>query len=533
MVGASIARFPRLILAPRMAQARFLLVVVLGLLAAPFVHAQDALDPSLPPPSLHVDTPSPDAGGETLAPPDSPGPASSDDASGTGLSVSGERVLDVKNNLDEMPTVDLTHSAEDIWDRIRRGFTMPDLDTPEVTQQQSFYLSHPAYLKRILERSKRYLYYVVDEIERRGMPTELALLPMVESAYNPLAYSHSHASGLWQFIPSTGRNYNLAQNSWVDERRDIIASTNAALDYLQTIYEMQGDWQLALASYNWGEGAVARAVQRNEAAGRSTEYAHLRMPEETRNYVPKLQALKNIIARPELFNVILPYIANRPYFITVDGPPGLDLATAAKLADTPLEEFMALNPGYQRPVIPKGSMPIVIPADKEAIFKANLSSMPAASPHWKAYEVKRGDKIQAVAAHFGITVAELRKINNLRTNRLTPGHALLVPSGSGNLAGALKAAELIPDPPAPKVATRLIRKRVVIRDKHGKRHVVYRTVRVPARQPHRRIRRRPIHKRQVRRRTRPSHAPVRHHVIAKKKAQTKHSSTTVHATPHQ
>src|SRR5574343_185131 len=211
-------------------------------------------------------------------------------------------------------TVDLTSAPDDIWQRIRLGFGMPDLNNDLVTERQVWYLSRPSVLKSLLNRGRRYLYYIVDELERRGMPTELALLPMVESAYNPMAYSRAHASGLWQFIPSTGRSYNLTQNSWVDERRYIIASTKAALDYLQNIYEMHGDWHLALASYNWGEGAVGRALQKNQAAGRPMEYQYLNMPGETRYYVPKLQALKNTISRPELFNLALPEIPNRPYF---------------------------------------------------------------------------------------------------------------------------------------------------------------------------------------------------------------------------
>ncbi len=229
-------------------------------------------------------------------------------------------------------TLDLTRDANDIWDRIRRGFGMPDLDSERVMDQQGFYLNRPRFLKQVFERGGRYLYYIVDELERRGMPTEIALLPMVESSYNPMAYSRAHASGLWQFIPSTGKHYNLTQDPWVDERRDVIASTNAALDYLQRIYEMHGDWHLALASYNWGEGAVQRALKRNAEDGLPLEYKHLRMPDETRNYVPKLQAIKNIVSEPELFHFELPYVANELHFVSVEAPVGVDLATAAKLS---------------------------------------------------------------------------------------------------------------------------------------------------------------------------------------------------------
>lgn len=340
-------------------------------------------------------------------------------------------------------TLDLTRDANDIWDRIRRGFAMPDLDSDLVLQQQIFYLNRPAFLKRVLERGGRYLYHIVDELEARGLPTELALLPMVESAYNPLAYSRAHASGLWQFIPSTGRNYKLVQDNWVDERRDILASTSAALDYLKTIYDMQGDWHLALASYNWGEGAVARAVQRNLDAGLPAEYAQLRMPDETRNYVPKLQALKNIIAQPELFGLTLPYLPNEPYFEMVDAPAGIDLATAARLAEVPLEEFIALNPGFNRPVILEAGRTLVVPSGKAARFRSNLASHAAGRPDWSLYRLKPGEKVEAVAARLQIPVAALRQINNL-SDKAKPGAGteLLIPE-RGDLQGALNAQRLI------------------------------------------------------------------------------------------
>lgn len=363
-----------------------------------------------------------------------------------GLSVPRQGVLEVGDPLHRMPTIDLTEDAEDLWDRIRRGFAMPDLDTDLVTEQQIFFLNRPSYLKRVFERGRRYLYHIVGELERRGMPTELALLPMVESAYNPQAYSRAGASGLWQFIPSTGRSYKLTQNAWVDERRDVIASTNAALDYLQTIYEMHGDWQLALASYNWGEGAVGRAIQKNQTAGLPTEYARLTMPNETRNYVPKLQALKNIVAQPELFSFTLPYVANRPYFVTVEMPATLDLATAARLADTSMEEFLALNPSYRKPVMPKGSQALVIPADKEAVFRANLTDFNPGAPRWKAYEVGAGERVEAIAARLGVSAQQLRQLNGLSAaSRLTEGQTLLVPAGGGDVGGAMAAARVIPE----------------------------------------------------------------------------------------
>lgn len=369
---------------------------------------------------------------------------------GSGLTVSTPHVLEVPEFPARVPTIDLTNDAIDIWDRIRRGFGMPDLFTDEVQEQQVAYLSKPGFLKRVFERGRPYLYHIVAELEARGMPTELALLPMVESAYNPRAYSRAQAAGLWQFIPSTGRIFNLEQNAWVDERRDIVASTNAALDYLRQIYEMHGDWHLALASYNWGEGAVARAIERNRVAGLPTEYPSLRMPAETRQYVPKLQALKNIVAQPELFGITLPYVANKSHFATVESPAGIDLAAAARFADMPLDEFVALNPSLKRPVIPIGTPPLVLPADKVETFRANLALSGDAATRWRTYPVARKDTLPRLASRFGVPVAALAEVNGLSPRAaLRPGQSILVPVGS-DAAGALEAARILPDEPKPR-----------------------------------------------------------------------------------
>jgi len=347
--------------------------------------------------------------------------------------VSPERVL----------TLDLTRDANDIWDRIRRGFGMPDLDSERVSDQQAFYLNRPSFLKQVFSRGGRYLYYIVDELERRGMPTELALLPMVESSYNPLAYSRAHASGLWQFIPSTGKYYNLTQDSWVDERRDVIASTNAALDYLQKIYEMHGDWHLALASYNWGEGAVQRALKRNAEEGLPPEYSHLRMPEETRNYVPKLQAIKNIVAEPELFHFELPYVANEMHFVAVDAPVGVDLATAARLSDMPLDEFLALNPGFNRPVTTMPGQTFIVPTDRERRLREGLDELQRSGKGWRRYTVEPGERLDQIAARHDLSLSELRQINGLGSNTVSAGHTLLVPAGI-DPDGALQVSGMLP-----------------------------------------------------------------------------------------
>lgn len=333
--------------------------------------------------------------------------------------------------------IDLTAEPDDVIDRLRNGFAMPNINSDLVLYHQQWYMNRPDYLRRMVERSRPYLHYIVAELNKRGMPTELALLPMVESAYNPMAYSRSHAAGLWQFIPSTGKNYKLEQNWWIDERRDVVASTSAALDYLKTIYEMHGDWQLALASYNWGEGAVGRAINKNRAKGLPTDYLSLTMPGETKNYVPKLQALKNIFSSPKLIaDLGLLPVPNRPYFSTIAQPADIDIKVAAKLAEMPLQAFVALNPSHNRPVI-KAETPLVIPADKVDVFRSNLESHQGSDKplsSWQAYTFRAGDKLEKVAPRFGMTVANLKEVNGITGRiKVAPGATLLVAGNGGAL----------------------------------------------------------------------------------------------------
>ena len=400
--------------------------------------------------------------------------------------VSPPQAFEIKEQHVKVPTIDLTIEPDDLWERMRRGFSMPDLNTDLVTDRQIYYINRPGALRQIFTRGQRYLYHIVEELERRGMPTELALLPMVESAFNPMALPSAQASGLWQFIPSTGKSYRLEQNWWVDERRDVIASTNAALDYLQTIYEMHGDWHLALASYNWGEGAVGRAVAKNRPAGLSAEYQHLNMAGETRYYVPKLQALKNIVAQPELFGINLPAIPNRPYFLTVESRTPLDLATAARLAETAVEEILALNPGYKRPILPNGgSMSLVIPADKVEAFLINLQRHDPASASWKTYELREGEGLEGVADRLGISASRLRQVNGLSPRaRIGTGYTLIVPSESegerislSSLMPSRPQAGAVEPPPPPH---RALIQRTVVRGKGGRLHVVERKLPVSA-----------------------------------------------------
>ncbi|MBS0367744.1 MAG: transglycosylase SLT domain-containing protein [Proteobacteria bacterium] len=390
------------------------------------------------------------------------------------------QTFEIRDQHVRVPTIDLTVEPDDLWERIRRGFSMPDLNTDLVTDRQIYYINRPAALRQIFSRGQRYLYYIVEELERRGMPTELALLPMVESAFNPMALSSAQASGLWQFVPSTGKTYRLEQNWWVDERRDVIASTNAALDYLQYIYEMHGDWQLALASYNWGEGAVGRAVAKNRAAGQPTEYQYLNMPGETRYYVPKLQALKNIVAQPELFGITLPSIPNRPYFATVESRVPLDLATAARLAETPVEEILALNPGYKRPVLPtNGTQSLIIPANKVDVFLSNLEKHDPASASWKTYELQEGEALEGVADRLGISASRLRQVNGLSPRaRIGTGYTLIVPSESDG--ERITLANMLPTRPQAGAVEppSFIVQRTVVRGRNGRPVVVERKVAV-------------------------------------------------------
>jgi membrane-bound lytic murein transglycosylase D len=352
-------------------------------------------------------------------------------------------------------TVDLTVQPDDLWVRLRHGFAMTNLDDELTLHYQQWYQNRPDALRRMVERSRPYLHHIVEELEARGMPTEIALLPMVESSFNPMAYSRSHASGLWQFIPATGKRFNLEQTWWQDQRRDVLASTDAAIEYLQTIYEMHGDWHLALASYNWGEGAVKRAIERNAARGLPTDYASLTMPNETRHYVPKLQALKNIFSNPVMMIQLgLPQIINRPYFATVGTPGPMDVKTAARLANMPVDEFLALNPSHNRPVM-KADTPVVLPAEKLATFQRNLEQTDEPLTEWQAYTLKSGEKLDQVAPRFGITLSDLQRANGLSGKiRLAGGSTLLVPAGKGADDLASMGAEprlpqiVEPEPPA-------------------------------------------------------------------------------------
>ena len=324
----------------------------------------------------------------------------------------------------------------DLWDRVRRGFAMSDLDNEAVRAQERWYASRPDYVARMTERGGRYLFYIVEELDKRGMPTELALLPFIESAYNPQAMSVARASGMWQFIPSTGRDFDLKQNVFRDDRRDVLASTRAALDYLQKLYGMFGDWHLALAAYNWGEGSVQRAVAKNQRAGLPTDYLSLRMPIETQGYVPKLQAVKNIVAHPPASDLTLPELMNHPYFLSVPIERDIDVALAVQLAGLPLEEFQFLNPQMNRPVILAAGTPqLLLPYDNANRFVRELPLHRGPLATWTAWQAPKTMKPAEAARSVGMSEEQFREVNHIPARvSIKAGSTLLVPRGNTLLA---------------------------------------------------------------------------------------------------
>lgn len=346
------------------------------------------------------------------------------------------------NHLTELASSQFTSQAvhqlnapADIWDRIRRGFAMPDLDNDLVRGREQWYASRPDYVQRMTARGSKYLFHIVEELELRNMPTELALLPFIESAYNPQAVSSARAAGMWQFMPATGKDFSLKQNMFRDDRRDVLASTRAALTYLQRLYGMFGDWHLALAAYNWGEGSVGRAIGKSKRAGFGTSYTEIKMPMETQFYVPKLQAVKNIVANPERFGAVLPNIENHPYFQSVDINRDIDVSVAAKLAQVSLEDFRALNPSASKPVLLAAGTPqILLPWDNAAMFQANLEAYtggPLAS--WTAWIAPTTMTPADAAKRVDMPEAELRAINHIPARMLIKAGSTLVVRRAGAL----------------------------------------------------------------------------------------------------
>ena len=334
--------------------------------------------------------------------------------------------------LSDMPGLEpLPPPIGDLWDRIVRGYAIPDLEGPLVEKWEKYYADRPDYVARMVERSRRYLYHIVSEIEGRDMPLEIALLPMVESAFNPNATSIARAAGMWQFMPSTGTHFGLKQNWWFDSRRDVLAATTSALDYLQKLHDEFDDWQLSLAAYNWGEGNVRRAIARNRAKGLPTDYASLTgMPAETQNYVPKLQAVKNIVADPLRYSLSLGDLPDAPFFTVVKTSKEMDVKRAAELAELPQDQFLALNPQHNRPVIAGADeYAILLPIDNAEIFAAKLELIDQPLVSWQAYRLKPNETLAQVAGRYAMSTETLLAVNGIGARARVPtGHVLLVPS---------------------------------------------------------------------------------------------------------
>jgi len=343
----------------------------------------------------------------------------------------------------------------DLFDRIRAGYALPDTQHYAVNREVEWYRSRPDFLDRTFRRGARYLHHIVTEIERRDMPLELALLPVVESAFNPVAYSRSHAAGLWQFIPSTGKHYGLTQNWWIDERRDVLRATDAALNYLQYLHRyFNGDWYLAIAAYNGGEGTVSRAVKRNADAGRPTDFFSLDLKAETRDYVPKLLAISRIVADPPAYGLSFAAIPNQPYFDVVDPGKQIHLGEASELAGISRDDMFALNPAFNRMTTPpSGPHRLLLPVERAEPFRLALASeagtqrlaaaAAAEPPPDVRHRVRSGESLSGIARQHGVSIESLRARNNLRGSVIHPGETLMIPHG-GATAGT-PVAEARPD----------------------------------------------------------------------------------------
>lgn len=329
-------------------------------------------------------------------------------------------------------TVPSAGPAVNLWTRIRRGFRLPDGNRARVQQQLQWYKDHPGYMVRTADRAKPYLYYVVSQLTKRGMPTDLALLPIVESAYDPFAYSYSRAAGLWQFISSTAQNYGIEENWWYDGRRAIGASTKAALNCLSGLHKQFGSWLLALAAYNSGAITVQDAIDYNRRHGEPTDFWALQLPLQTRNYVPRLLAIRDIVAHPERYGIHLPFIPNEQYLAQVKLKGQIDLAVAANMLGISLKQMYLLNPGYNRwATPPDGPSTLFIPRAKKAEFLSKLDKMHRRiHVQWVAYRIRPGDNLRGLAHRYHTTVAELRSRNNLRDNLIVAGRTLMVPSSN-------------------------------------------------------------------------------------------------------
>lgn len=351
---------------------------------------------------------------------------------------SEQEVADSTDTESDSPPDQAVVPVADVWQRIRAHLSLDrHADLKSVQAKLAWYQRNQDYLDRVADRATPYLYYIVDQLQKRNMPVDLALLPIIESAYHPFAYSPSRAAGIWQFIPSTGRVFGLKQNWWYDGRRDVVASTNAALDYLQKLYqEFNGDWLLALAAYNSGELNVTRAIEENRRRGRKTDFWSLHLPRETRGYVPSLLAVAELLANPDKYGVHWQPISNHPYFAKVKFDGQIDLATVARLADMNIDDVYTLNAGFNRwATDPDGPFYLLLPVDKVSQFQEGLSELPESDRiSWRRHVVSRGESLGEIAKHYHTSVVALRRTNHLDSNLIRTGHSLLIPESEKPLA---------------------------------------------------------------------------------------------------
>jgi membrane-bound lytic murein transglycosylase D len=361
-------------------------------------------------------------------------------------------------NLKNQSVSDVYAPSSNLWIRIRDGFEMEPMNTPLEIEQVRWLSARPDYVHRSMARSSRYLFYIVQEVNARNMPTEIALLPFVESAFVTHAKSSAKAMGLWQFMPATGKDFRLTQNVFRDERRDVLQSTDAALDYLQRLHKQFGSWDLALAAYNWGAGNVSKAQKRNLAAGLPTDYLSLKMPNETRNYVPKLMAYRQIVLDPTAYGIVLPELENHPYFVAVDVGSDIDVDLVIKLAEIPSDEFHSLNPSFNKPVIlSNANQQILLPFGHAEIFQENLKKYTKPLSTWTAVQITKTESVDKAAKTLGVDVDSLREVNAIpKGMRIRAGSTVLIPKTSQRTGDiSLSMAEngsLSLDKPAPPAA---------------------------------------------------------------------------------
>ncbi len=366
------------------------------------------------------------------------------------------RSVDVSADVTALETSKYPGQYNDVWARIRAGYGLAALDSPLIARHEQWFMNNPEFMQAMMERARLYLFHIAAEVEKRGMPMEIALLPAIESAYKPYAYSRAKASGLWQFIAPTGKLYGLKINWWSDGRRDVSASTQAALDYLEKLRnDFDGDWHLALAAYNAGEGKVSRMMEYNRRKGLSTDFQHLKLKPETINYVPRLIAMANIISNPEKYGVKLPPIPNEPYFTSVDAGSQIDLGVVSRLTNIPLDELQYINPQLNRwATDPDGPHILLIPVAKKDMLLEGLSTLSSTERvQWRGHEVKRGETLHEIARRYGVAPEAVRSVNNLPSNVLHVGQALMIPVSSRSLPPVIVAGSSSAKPAPAKPAS--------------------------------------------------------------------------------